>query len=195
MVLVIRYLKISYICYVNSFILVYLSYHTPHIISCLQLHMESTNIINHCSLSANWCVPTTVYKIMKHFTYYCQSVWAVKYGTSQSHSQTPGKAEMNSTGLVKAWAFCHLFRVYSQEFSLYKSQIFMGLCLGRSIFPINLPKQKAVQKACLKFCQNKPSLEAENVWQEWHPTTSIFSSVFAQSLNSTWISRIWKRSF
>lgn len=109
MVLVVRNLKVFYICYVNSFIFIYLSYHTPHIISGLQLHMESTNIINHCSLSANWCVPTTAYKIMKHFTYYWQSIWAVKYGTSQSYSQTPGKVEMNSTGLVKA----HVFVTYS----------------------------------------------------------------------------------
>lgn len=151
MVLVIRDLKVSYICYVNSFILIHLSYHTPHIISCLQLHMESTNIINHCSLSANWCVPTTVYKIMKHFTYYWQSIRAVKYGTSQSYSQTPGKVEMHSTGLVNAQVFCHLFCVYSQEFWLYKSQIFMVQCLGRSIFPISLPKQKVVQKALLNI--------------------------------------------
>lgn len=72
-----------------------------HIISWLQ-HMESTKTISHYSLSANWCVPTTVYKIMKHFTYYWQGIWAVKYGTSHSYSQTPGKVQMNSTGLVKA---------------------------------------------------------------------------------------------
>lgn len=48
-------------------------------------------------------------------------------------------------------------------------------------FPSASPNKKQSKKHRSTFCQNKPSLEAEKVWQEWHPTTSIFSLLYLPS--------------
>lgn len=135
-------LKVSNICYMSSFILMYLSYHTHHFMATTAhgIHKYHKTL-----LFANWCVPTTAQKIMKHFTYYWQSIWAVKYGTSQSYSQTPGKVQMNSKGLVKAH-FLSLIPCLPRGISVVLVKyLYFGVWGGAS-FPSPSPNKKQPKK-------------------------------------------------